>query len=90
MSDLKPQDLGNGFTLSFQKRTSMFAGSDDQVRAVVKDASGTVVVRGPVVNELDAEVFSRQAAMEFLMSAPGVHELYDEEDEKDEKEDDDD
>ncbi len=47
--DLSPADLGNGYRLSFQKHPT-----SGQVRAVVKDSAGVVVVTGPTVLAVEA------------------------------------
>jgi len=44
-NDITPADLGNGYTLCFQEKPGT-----DQVRAVVKNAAGEIVVRGNVVS----------------------------------------
>ena len=61
MSDLSKQDLGNGSTLVFQRNPT-----SGEVRAVVKDPAGAIIVRGPVVAEKDAEISRQKAAMDFL------------------------
>lgn len=45
--EMKSEDLGNGFTLMFQRTAS----DPTQVRAVVKSSTGEIVNRGPVVPE---------------------------------------
>jgi len=62
MPDLSKQDLGNGYTLVFQE-TPYRAN----VRAVVKDAAGAIIIRGPVVENNDGgiTVTKRAALFEF-------------------------
>ena len=64
MCDLTSQDLGNGFKLVFQKPT--VPGNHVYVRAVVKDASGTIVARGNVVPETQYKLTQFQATQEWL------------------------
>lgn len=63
MADLKPIDLGKGYQLVFQRSTANY-----NVRAVVKNSSGDIIIRGPVVSESQAEISKRSAASEFLAS----------------------
>jgi hypothetical protein len=42
-----PYSLGNGFTLSYQR----LQAEPTNLRAVVKDSTGAIVTRGPVVEE---------------------------------------
>jgi hypothetical protein len=60
MPDLKSEDLGKGYTLSFQQNPTT-----KQVRAVVKAQDGSIAVRGPVVDADKFEVSRRAAALEY-------------------------
>jgi hypothetical protein len=60
MSNLNSQELGNGHTLVFQRNAK-----DGTVRAVVKGPAGTVIIRGPVVPEKDADISRRAASLEL-------------------------
>jgi hypothetical protein len=44
--DISPADLGNGYTLNFQERPAT-----GEVRAVVKNAAGEIVIRGKLVSK---------------------------------------
>ena len=84
-NDISPADLGDGFKLNFQEVRGGLA-----VRAVVKDASGIIVVAGEQALRSEAIKSRFDAINKFLTSkitsAPGVDELYpdDEEDEENE------
>lgn len=65
MSNLTQQDLPKGFRLVFQALQSTVGG---RVRAVVKDSSGAIVTRGPVVAEADAETSKKSALMEWTIN----------------------
>jgi len=47
-NDLSPAELGNGYRLQFQK------APDGRVRAIIKDPSGALIVKGVVVPEAEA------------------------------------
>ncbi len=51
-NDITSAELGNGYKLLFQY--SQKTGETGPVRAVVKDAAGNIVVRGPVVPREEA------------------------------------
>ena len=92
--DLSSADLGDGFTLKFQEAKSI-------VRAVVKDASGMVVVTGMQVPKSEAHRSRFDAMSQFLkLRTPEPvqtdfddedldEDFDDEEEEEDEEEDDD-
>ncbi len=61
MADLKAEDLGNGFTLTFQRQEKT-----EMVRAVVKSATGEIVTRGPVVSEREAARSKFMAVSEWM------------------------
>lgn len=48
-NDLSPADLGSGYTLSFQERPVQ-----GDCRAIVKNAQGEIIVRGPVFPKAQA------------------------------------
>jgi hypothetical protein len=59
-----PEDLGNGMRVVYQvtKADAQERYIPVRVRAVVKNAAGEIIARGPLVGELDAGI-SRDAAV---------------------------
>lgn len=85
MENMEPMDLGNGYRLLIQ-----WSGKDPiQFRAVVKDASGKIISRGPVVPR-DRLAESRTQAIngyvDIVLKPKDQNpdaDFYDEEDEED-------
>jgi len=59
------EDLGNGYTLTFQRKPS-----SNDVRAVVKTTDGNIIARGCVVSPAAASVSRLQAIDELSRIAP--------------------
>jgi len=85
--DITPSDLGSGYTLSFQSKPGT-----DQVRAVVKNAAGDIVVRGGVVpkdcafqSKLDC-LSSAESCLWMKGAVDNGNDLEDEEEEDEEEE----
>ena len=97
MDNIRPMDLGNGYRLVIQVNSDLNPNLN-KYRAVVKDANGTVVARGPVTTLDNIAESRQQATLEYvdkvLKPLDAVHSDEEEEDARrsgiDEEEDDED
>ena len=65
MDNIRPMDLGNGYRLVIQVNSDLNPNLN-KYRAVVKDASGTVIARGPVTTLDNIAESRQQATLEYV------------------------
>ena len=65
MDNIRPMDLGNGYRLVIQVNFNLNPNLN-RYRAVVKDASGTVVAQGSVTSLDDIAESRQQATLEYV------------------------
>ena len=65
MDNIRPMDLGNGYRLVIQVNSDLNPNLN-KYRAVVKDANGTVIARGPVTTLDNIAESRQQATLEYV------------------------